>query len=213
MSFFNMLNSVMDNDEPSGKVKLYQHDVKNAVRWGLAGGVALAGYKLFVTLMRRKMTPDVELIDSQESLHLDTIIFESFLQLQSYREVNVYLFSQAIHYTDRLLLLKDVLARGEVPAEASDKHVAWHCFKGVINRLTEFQYCVKEQLGSQHALAVHVFVNRIYEQLRKHMLDLMHLTRQFNVHNMVKQAEHAIKNAQRTAELRRNTYQEEEAET
>jgi len=209
-SFFNLLDGMMDRNDPKSPAKLYQHDISNAVRWGFMGGAALALYQLVVRVVRRQHNPTAELLDRQDALHLDTVVLDSFVELQAYRPLNTYLFSQSVHYVDRLLLLEDVLRRGEVVPERGDKTVAWVCFKGAINRLTELQYEVKDKLGAQHALAVNIIVTKIYEQLKKHLMNVLHLTRQFSVADMLKQAEKAIQEAQRTDLIRQRVYREEE---
>jgi hypothetical protein len=196
MSFFSLLNHALDSKGPNDSTLLYQHDLKNAARWGLAGGVALGLYQLGLTLMRRKLHPEVQLIDQQEKLHLDSIIYDAFMQLQAYRKLNVFLFTTALHNTDRLLLLEDVLYQKEVFANKNDPIIAWTYFKMAVNRLKLFQMEVKQQLGKEHAFAVNTLVNKIYSQLQKHLMNILHMCQQFNVSDMIKQADRAIAEAQ-----------------
>jgi hypothetical protein len=95
-----------------------------------------------------------------------------------------------------LLLLEDVLYQKEVFANKNDPIIAWTYFKMAVNRLKLFQMEVKQQLGKEHAFAVNTLVNKIYSQLQKHLMNILHMCQQFNVSDMIKQADRAIAEAQ-----------------
>lgn len=197
MSFFSLLDQTMNHREPFDKSKLYQHDLTNAARWGLAGGAVLACYQLGITLMRRNLYPKVTLKDAQEALHLDPIILDAFEKLQCYRDINVYLYASALHNTDRLLLLEEVLVKKEVLPSRDDKVIAFDYFRTAINRLKQLQVTVKKELGLDHGLAVLMIIDKIYSQLQKRLTNVLTVCYEFNPSNLIKQAERAIEEARR----------------
>jgi hypothetical protein len=70
-----------------------------------------------------------------------------------------------------------------------------------VNRLNQFQFLVRERMGNDHGLAVNIFVKKIYDQLKKHVLNVLHLCSDFRPERLISRAaievEQALRNYER----------------
>ena len=174
--------------KPSPGLTLYPEDAKRFVKWGAAGFVGLGLYQLFMTMSKRNVNPSSEFIDPVESMNCDPIIRDSFICIQSYRNLNPWLFKTALQNVDQLLFLEHILLSGQEKPVPADKTLAWSHFRMGVNRLGQFQHLAKEQMNVSHAMVLNLYIRKIYEQLQKHFLNILHLCSEFNPHNLIARA-------------------------
>ena len=204
MDFMSMLGTMGAMSGPSngdaknnGKMQmlLYQNDAKDFVKWGAIGFLGMGIYQLGIRVAKRNINPCVELKDRADSLNLDPIIRDSFINMQSYRELNPWMFKTSIQNVDHLLFLENVLLNKTVHPTRNDKVIAFSYFRMSLIRLNMFQLLVKEKLGNDHAMAVNIFVKKIYTQIQKHFLNVLHICSEFKPGNLVARASEEVKSA------------------
>jgi len=177
---------------------LYPDDAKKFLKWGALGFIGLGAYQLFMTVAKRNINPSVEFTDPVESMNHDPIIRDSFIHIQPYRKLNPWLYKSALQNVDQLLFLENALLSQEVSPVRNDKVAAWSHFRMGVNRLNQFQFLVRERMGNDHGMAVNLFVRKIYDQMKKHALNILHLCSEFKPENLIARApfevERALKN-------------------
>ena len=179
----------------------YPEDAKRFLKWGALGFVGLGVYQMFMTVAKRNINPSVEFEDPVESMNCDPIIRDAFIHIQPYRKLNPWLYKTALQNADQLLFLENVLLSQEASAQRNDKVCAWSHFRMAVNRLNQFQFLVRERMGNDHGMAVNIFVKKIYEQLKKHVLNVLHLCSDFRPDRLIARApmevEQALQNYER----------------
>jgi len=170
------------------KVMLHQDDAKNFLKWGTLGFVGLGVYQLCMTMAKRNINPCVEFMDPVESMNSDPIIRDAMITLQSYRELNPWLFKTALQNIDQLLFLENALLSQQIQAVKNDKVASWSFFRMAIHRLGAFQYLVRERMGTEHGMTVNIFVRKIYAQLQKHILNILHMCTEFKPEHLIANA-------------------------
>ena len=173
-------------------LKLYPKDGADFIKWGAMGFVGLGLYNVATKVLHRNLNPCADLIDTTEAMNTDPIIRDAFVNLQEYRELNPYLFKAAVQYIDRLLFLESVLLAGNPPGR-QDKYLASTCLRMGINKLARFKFEIKNELGVMHMTAANIYIQQIYTQVQKHILNVFHLCSKFNPKVLVAKAKAEIK--------------------
>lgn len=187
------------NTVPSkgGKLQFYPGDAEKFLKWGTLGFVGFGLYQMAATLAKRNVNPCFEFKDPVEAIQFDPIVRDSFIQLQSYREMNPWLFKTALQNIDQLLFLENALLSQKVLPARQDKNLAFTYFKMGVNRLNQFQHLVRSSLGNEHGMTVNILVKQVYNQIQKHLLNILHLCSKFRPENLIQRApleiEHALK--------------------
>ena len=163
-------------------------DAKKFMQWGAVGFMSMGLYQMFMTLRKRNVNACVDFKDPVESMNHNPIIRDAMLQLQSYRELNPWMFKSALQNIDQLLFLEAALMSDTVKPLKNDKIIAWSNFRIGINRLSQFQYIIRKQMGNEHAMVVDIFIKQIYSQMQKHLLNILHLCAQFKPDNLIARA-------------------------
>lgn len=174
------------------KFNFYPGDGQKFLKWAVLGGMGIGLYQMGMVLSRRNINPSVELVDKPEAMNYDPTIRDAFIHLQTYRELNPWLFSAALKNVDQLLFLTQALMNHQVPPERNDKIIAFCNFRMASIRLNMFQMMVREKLNNDHGLAAHIYVDQIYKQTQKHLLNVLHLCSQFNPHHVLQRAKSEI---------------------
>jgi hypothetical protein len=177
------------------KSVFYQSDVRDFVKFGAIGFLAMGIYQIGMRVAKRNINPCVDLLDRADSLSVDPIILDSFVNIQSYRDLNPWLFRTALQNVDRLLFLENALLSKQVHATSNDKAISFSYFRMSIIRLNQLQLLVKEKLGNEHALACNIFVQKIYFQMQKHFLNVLHLCSDFKPEFMIARAKSEVDRA------------------
>lgn len=177
--------------------KFYPEDGKRFLQWGALGFLGLGAYQLFMTMAKRNINPCCELKDRVESLNNDPMIRDAFIHLQEYRELDPWAFKMALQNTDRLLFLEEALVSGRVPPVRNDKVLAFSSFRIAVQRLTIFQFTVRDKLGNDHGMCASIFTKKIYEQLQKHLLNVLHICSRFKPEDLIARAKVEVKQALR----------------
>jgi hypothetical protein len=170
------------------KMILYPDDAKNFLKWGVVGFLGLGAYQLFMTLAKRNINPSVDFIDQVESMNCDPLIRDAMMSLQSYRQLNPWLFKSALQNIDQLLFLENALLNKQIKAVHNDKVASWSFFRMALSRLEQFQFLVRERLGNEHGLTVNIFARKIYAQLQKHILNVLHMCSEFKPEHLLARA-------------------------
>lgn len=184
------------NGTALSSVPLYASDAKRVMGWGVLGFVGLGLYQLFATLSKRSVNRCADFIDPVESLHSDPIIVEALFTLQGYRALNPWLYKAAIQNIDQLLFLENALLQGLVKPCKKDKVHAWTHFRVGVNRMAQFQYLIKEQLGTDQGFAANIYVRKVYEQMQKHVLNVLHMCSDFRPEHLIERAPAEIEKLQ-----------------
>ena len=169
-------------------IVLYPSDASLFLKYGIAGFVGFGVYSIAMQLAKRNINPEVEFQDPVESMNCDPIIRDAFINIQSYRELNPWLFKSALQNVDQLLFLEDALLSRKVRPVKSDKIIAFSYFRMGCNRLGQLQWLIKEKLSSEHALTFNLYVRKIYAQLQKHLLNILHLCSEFKPQHLIERA-------------------------
>lgn len=169
-------------------IVLYPSDASTFLKYGIAGFVGFGVYSIAMQLAKRNINPEVEFQDPVESMNCDPIIRDAFINIQSYRELNPWLFKSALQNVDQLLFLEDALLSRKVRPVKSDKIIAFSYFRMGSNRLGQLQWLIKEKLSSEHALTFNLYVRKIYAQLQKHLLNILHLCSEFKPQHLIERA-------------------------
>lgn len=173
-------------------ISLEKSDLKHFMTWGAIGFLCLGTYKMSTRIVNKSISPSANLIDETESLHVDAKICEAFTNLQEYRDLNPWLFKTGIQNVDHLLFLEQILLNGESDPVPNDKVIAFSHFRMALHRLNSFQKLVSEQLGNEHGLAVQIYIESIYEQLQKHLLNIFHMCSQFDPSSLISRAKKEV---------------------
>ncbi len=192
-------------DDPKNKKNqspflFYPGDAKNAVQVGLLGFVAFSAYNLFTVFMKRNINPSVDFIDPVESMNCDPIIREAFIIIQNYRKLDPALFKAAVLNVDQLLFLENAMISQQIKPVYNDKILAWTHFRMGVNRLAELQAVIKDTMGNDHALAANMYIKKIYAQMQKHLLNVLHLCSEFNPKRLIERAPMLIAELERKIE-------------
>jgi len=182
------------------KMMVYPQDAKDFIKWGAIGFLGFGGYQLFMNIAKRNINPSVDFVDPVESMNCDPIIRDCFINIQPYRKLNPWLFKTALQNVDQLLFLENALLSQEVHPVRNDKVSAWTYFRMGVNRLNQFQFLVRERMGNEHGLAVNIFVKKIYEQMKKHALNVLHLCSEFKPEHLIARAPLEVDRAIRSFE-------------
>jgi len=180
--------------------QLYPDDAKTFVKVGMLGFVALGGYHLLMTLAKRNTNPNIVFHDTVESMDCDPIIRDAFFSIQSYRTINPWLFKTALQNVDQLLFLENALLSQKVKPVHNDKVVSFTYFRMGVNRLDQLQYLIKERMGNEHAMAANIYVRKIYTQMQKHLLNILHLCSEFKPEHLIERAPMEIEKVLRNFE-------------
>lgn len=167
-------------------------DIRDFVTWGMVGFVGLGMYKVGTRICRRNEDPCCDLIDSCVSLNSSPAIRDAFIEIQTYRSLNPWLFKLSLQNIDHLLYLESSMLSGSISPVRSDKALAFSFFRMAVVRLNMFQLAVKESLGKDHALVVNIHIKDIYTTIQKHLLNVLHMCSQFKPHNLKARAEAEI---------------------
>jgi len=172
--------------------KFYPGDAQKFAKWAVLGGMGIGLYQMGMVLSRRNTNPCIELIDKPEAMNYDPTIRDSFIHLQTYRELNPWLFSAALMNVDQLLFLTQALMNKQVPPERNDKVIAFTNFRMASIRLNMFQMLVREKLNNDQGLVAHIYVDQIYKQIQKHLLNVFHLCSSFNPKHVLQRAKNEV---------------------
>jgi len=143
--------------------------------------------------------------DPVECVQHDAILNDAFLTLQQYRKLDKYLFGKTIQTVDQLLFLEQGLLQKQFPPSRSDKTKGWALFRLSLNKLNEFQHMVRTTMKNEHAVVVNILIKKIYEQLQKHILNVLHLCSRFNPNDWLKMASKEVDEAVRRMEHEHRT--------
>lgn len=175
--------------------RFYPDDVKQLFKYGVLGASAMILYQFFHTMNRRSIDPCSELVDKPESMNTDPLLRDSFIILQSYRDLNRVRFRSAVLHVDKLLFLEKQLLDEKIQPLPDDKNTAFSYFKVGLNALNEFQYIVRDRLGNSHGMAANIQVQNIYTQMQKHLMNIFHLCLQFDPTKLAQRAKHDVETA------------------
>ena len=202
MIFNNMMasSSKTSDKDNTPKAVLYKQDAMDFMKWGLVGFVGLGVYTLGMKVAKRNIDPSVELHDRADSFNLDPVIRDSFINIQPYRKLNTWLFKMSVYNTDHLLFLENALLTKTALPTHNDKVLAFSYFRMALSRLNQFQILVRETLGNEHAMAVNMFVEKIYGQLQKHLLNVLHICSEFKPANLIARAQQEVEQAMQAFE-------------
>lgn len=170
----------------------YPGDVSLFLKYAVAGFIGFGTYSLAKQLSKRNIDPLVEFQDPVESMNCDPIIRDAFISVQSYRQLNPFLFKTALQNIDQLLFIEDGLLSQRIHPVKSDKSLAWTRFRVGCNRLAELNYEIRTKMGAEHALTFNLFVRKIYTQLQKHLLNILHLCSEFKPEALIARAPQEI---------------------
>lgn len=172
----------------SNGLQLYPGDAQKFLKWGSIGFLGFGLYQMSVTLAKRNINPCVEFKDQVEALNADPIIRDAMVQLQNYRELNPWLFKTALQNIDQLLFLESALLSQQVHPVKRDKDLAFTHFRMGVNRLSQFQFLVRKEMGNEHGMSVNILVKKVYTQLQKHLLNVLHLCSEFRPEHLIARA-------------------------
>ena len=172
--------------------KIYKSDVNDFVRWGAVGFVAMGLYQLGLKMNKRNISKSAELKVRTEAMDCDPIILEALINIQHYKDLAPWFFEPAVTNIDRLLFLENAMLKKDIIPMSKDKSIAFIYFKVGLNRLNEFQYIVKEEMGNDHGATVNIYVKKIYEQIQKHFINCLHMCGNFKPENFIKRAEEEV---------------------
>jgi hypothetical protein len=189
--------SLLMNAAPGkgGKLQFYPGDAEKFLKWGTVGFLGFGLYQMAATLAKRNVNPCFEFKDPVEAIQYDPIIRDALIQLQSYRDMNTWLFKTALQNIDMLLFLENQLLTQKTVPVRQDKNLAFTYFKMGINRLNQFQHLVRSTLGNEHGLTVNILVKQVYTQMQKHLLNVLHLCSKFRPENLIQRAPLEIEKA------------------
>lgn len=169
-------------------LQLYPGDAQKFLKYGTIGFVGFGLYQMAVTMAKRNVNPCVEFKDPVEAMNADPIIRDALIQLQNYRELHPCLFKTALQNIDQLLFLENALLAQKVYPVKNDKDIAFSHFRVGVNRLSQFQFLVRKEMGNEHGMTVNILVKRIYSQMQKHLLNVLHLCSEFRPENLIARA-------------------------
>jgi hypothetical protein len=201
MTLLGKLGAASSSDKKGGEGKdkmkmiLYKNDINDFMKWGAIGFLGMGIYQLGMRVAKRNINPCVELKDRADSLNHDPIVRDSFINIQSYRDLNPWLFRTALQNVDHLLFLENALLTKSVSPTHNDKVISFSYFRMAVIRLNMLQILVKEELGNDHAMAVNIFVQKIYGQIQKHFLNVLHICSEFKPNNLIARAKQEVEAA------------------
>lgn len=171
-----------------GGLQLYPGDAQNFLKWGSIGFLGFGLYQMAVTLAKRNVNPCVGFKDPVEAMNTDPLIRDSLLQMQNYRDLNPWLFKTALQNIDQLLFLEHILLSQKAQPVKKDKDIAFTHFRMGVNRLSQFQFLVRKEMGNEHGMTINLLVKRVYTQMQKHLLNVLHLCSEFRPENLIARA-------------------------
>jgi hypothetical protein len=192
----NLLKSLVGHyssaDTENRDVKFFKKDGQDFLRWGVIGFFLFGTYNLSLRMLSRQVDRGCELLDSTDRIRQNKVLCHAFLELQNYRQVNIWMFKTAIINADHLLILEQGLMNEDIIPIDTDKNLAFTHFKVCVSRLNAFQHKIKETMSLEHAFLVNSVVKTIYETLQKHVLNIFHLCSQYKPENLMKRARQEI---------------------
>lgn len=200
-TFMNIIGPKASGNKNANGAKFYDSDITDFMRWGSVGFIAMGLYQMGLKLCTRSINPSSELKVKTESLNSDTVIRDALINIQRYRELVPWLFDGAVLNIDKLLFLENALRDKVILPNRKDKAIAFTYFRVGLNRLNEFQWTVKSQMGNEHGLAVNLYVQKVYKQLQKHFLNCLALTGEFKVDDYIERAENEVKKVMEDSRL------------
>jgi hypothetical protein len=192
----NLIHGKDEYNQEGHGLNFMQGDGIATAKYFLIGGSLFAGYQMFVSLFRRNANPSSELKDKTSvAFNNDTLIRNSFIDLQKLRHLDIKHFSSAIRNTDRLLFLEAMLRRGDnnVIPKRSDKDKGWSYFQAVVYNLHSFQIAVLETMGEEYFIAVKIYCDKIRGQLRIHFTNILNCISNFRPETLLHRADSLIK--------------------
>ncbi len=183
-----------------GGPTLYPGDFGKIAKWCVIGAVGFSAYQTAVMMAKRNVNGCVDFKDPVEAMNNDPIIRDALLQMQNYRDLNPWLFKTALQNIDQLLFLENALLSQQVSPVKKDKDIAFTHFRMGVNRLSQFHYIVTKELGTEQGMVVDVLLKRIYSQMQKHLLNILHMCSQFNPENLIARAPLEVRMALRRME-------------
>ncbi len=188
-------------------VKIYNMDIKDALKWGGFAALGAFGYNIFLKSMERQIQPGAALKDlpPANSIVEDQGILDHLVQLQTYREVEPWLFWSAVRNLDMLLFLEQQILLKKFAPVRKDKVLAWTHFRVGINDLNEFQFTVHQEMGSEHGKVANMLVENIFDRAVKHLLNVMTLCSDFNPKAIIARAPSLIDKLKRRWKKKKRT--------
>lgn len=169
-------------------------DVQHFFRWGAIGFLSLGVYKLSTQIVGKNILASSQLTDMTESIHLDPKLCNAFVQLQGYRKLNPWLFRTSLQNADHLLFLENILIQGNAIPVRNDKIIAFTHFRMCLTRMNEFVTRIKAKMGNGHGLAAKLYMDVAIDQMKKHLLNVLHECSKFKPQDLISRAEEEIKN-------------------
>ncbi len=169
-------------------IPLYKHDLQDAAKWALVGGIGFASYQLGIKAFQRKIDSCADFKHPVEAIQHDPVMREAFLNLQGYSQLRPYEFQIALSHADRLLFLEQQLITGQVQPTRNDKAIAFTCFRMSAKKLNELKNIVRDKMGNDHGLVVHLLIEKIYKKLQAHLLNVLHLCSKFDPLKLIEKA-------------------------
>lgn len=167
-------------------------DKDRMMKLGAALGVGVVSYAAMTRYLSQRPVTAVAgpttFKDTVECIRDDPVLCEAFLTLQQYRRLDKHLFAKALQTVDQLLFLERGLLNKDFPPSRADKTKGWALFRLSLNKLNEFQHMVRTTMKNEHAVVVNILVKKMYEQLQKHILNVLHLCSRFNPNDWLKMA-------------------------
>lgn len=185
---WSIVENLMTGSKQKQKLQFYPGDAEKFLKWGSIGFLGFGMYQMAATLAKRNVNPCVEFKDPVEAIHFDPMIRDAYIRLQNYREINPWLFKSSLQNTDQLLFLENALLTEQVYPSRQDKDLSFTYFRMAVNRLNQFQHLIRSEMGNEHAMAVNMIVKKVYEQLQKHFLNILHLCSEFKPEHLIQRA-------------------------
>ena len=176
---------------PTSNPTFTKGDMHEFLKYGSLGFLVLGLYKVGHHVANRSASDP--LLDEQESLHHDAVLHSKFVELQTYRALNPWLFRLGMQNADHLLYLEHSLTTGALSPLRKDKNLAYAYFRMALARLTTFQQVIRTKLGPEHALVATVLLKTIFERLQVHFTNTLHACSMFSTDNLRRRAEEDIR--------------------
>lgn len=200
-------NEKLKQDDPDATLNLNGLEVPKAdatafVKCGLAG-LCVAG-SVYAIKKSKRVPTNSELVDTYETLHRDPIILESLTDLQVFRRLEKSTFTTIVQSCDQLLFLEYGFLNKTICPTQNDRYLAFMHYENAVSSLQIFQDLVKEDLGNEFGKVANVLGNKIYSQLYKHVMNVLHLCQDFNIPNLLTRAPHEVELALKRIKQKKN---------
>jgi hypothetical protein len=150
-------------------------DVLGIAMWGLAGLVASSTYK-GASLWLEKRNSRCDLHPATNGLCEDVALYSLFCGLQKHRGLDEAAFRRAVDCSDRLVYLDLQLSNGNATASVDDGPLAFSHFKAAEGHLERLLDRAKKE-SAEVEVCVHTAYAQIYDALKKHLLNVMKLSK------------------------------------